>query len=702
MGRLVKSEKHETLTITQKNNESVDIYKDPTASEINYIKKSNFLDNVRGIIEENNILYAWNGEFMHDWVLGADAEITDHFRFAYTNSEGWFIDAQHKFTSNEVEQMIMKYKDILSKVGNINDKFYYSYTRDRINKFIYIDNLLKVARLIKQSSLYESFNKNSKYIEIFINPDSKEISNTKRNDPNNGVRGNIDKSGNKYIWPADIGHHEINNRIKEKVPLDYFRFAYTDFWYFHESGYGNKMNFRELYLAIKNNLDFLSQIGDLSSGMGVQGIDNEKGYYISRGWDSVNEFLQEMEEETSNTKVSKLIRANVPNLENFHPDTENYDYIDLGIQNVDASKIVGISVGRNEEYNSDFSPINRNDARWKNLYDGYKENPDNIPPIPLLEMPNGNYVGNGNGSHRISVVKTLELESIKARVYKMIPRKEGIDNSWREYAKERIWELDKMSKKYSDMWPKFNELQDKAFEDDQFKKEYNDYKQKMNDLGNEINKLDGELQQEEKEFKLRLINSKIKKRLIKGDIKFNSPKELFNFMSENIEYGMIGIDGKRYTIPNDLDIVFDLYQLQSPEQFYKNRVGVCWDQTQFERYIFKNWNYNFKTYYIELDDKEQSTHTFLVYEDNSKFYYFENSYEKIRGIWESDSIDDIFNFVLKNMFEDDKEYNYKIYEYNTEKSGFKPLEFMDYVIDNGIKIDHRYSDKIQIKEVINV
>jgi len=191
------------------------------------------------------------------------------------------------------------------------------------------------------------------------------------------------------------------------------------------------------------------------------------------------------------------------------------------------------------------------------------------------------------------------------------------------------------------------------------------------------------------------------KRLIKNNIKFKSPFELFNFMSKNIEYGMIGTDGKKYTIPNDLDIVFDLYRLQSPEQFYKNKVGVCWDQTQFERYIFNNWDYKFKTYYIELDNKEHSTHTFLVYQKNNKFYYFENSYEKIRGIWESYLIDDIFNFVLKNMFEDElQKYNYKLYEYNTENSEFKPLEFMDYIINNGIKINHKYSDKIQIKKVI--
>ena len=187
------------------------------------------------------------------------------------------------------------------------------------------------------------------------------------------------------------------------------------------------------------------------------------------------------------------------------------------------------------------------------------------------------------------------------------------------------------------------------------------------------------------------------KRLIKSDINFKSPVELLNFM-DDIQYGIIGTNNKKY---DTLDVNnYKLYRLRSPEELYKNKIGVCWDQTQFERYIFKKWAYKFKTYYIELDDKTNSTHTFLVYEENGKFYYFENAYGKIRGIWESDSVDDIFNFVLKSMFEDDKEYNYEIYEYDTEKFGFKTLEFMDYIINNGKKIQHEYSDKINLIKVI--
>ena len=187
-------------------------------------------------------------------------------------------------------------------------------------------------------------------------------------------------------------------------------------------------------------------------------------------------------------------------------------------------------------------------------------------------------------------------------------------------------------------------------------------------------------------------------KLIKSEINLKSPIELLNFM-KNIDYGFIGIDNKKY---NNLDNdSYRKYKLKNPIDMFKNKIGVCWDQTQFEKYIFNKMNYKFKTYYIQLNDKTNSTHTFLVYEENNKYYYFENAYEKIKGIWESNSIDDIFNFILKNLFEDDKQYDFEIYEYNTEKSGFKTLEFMNYIIDNGVKISHNYySDKIHLKKVI--
>ena len=52
------------------------------------------------------------------------------------------------------------------------------------------------------------------------------------------------------------------------------------------------MTKQELYEIIKNNLDFLSQIGDLNSEMLVDGMYVGTGF-IAKQWNSINEFLNE-------------------------------------------------------------------------------------------------------------------------------------------------------------------------------------------------------------------------------------------------------------------------------------------------------------------------------------------------------------------------------------------------------------------------
>ena len=118
-----------------------------------------------------------------------------------------------------------------------------------------------MKRLIK-GEIFEGFNKNDKYLEIFKNPTSKEIEDTKKNDSYGGIRGTIDRDGNKYIWPADYGHYNINaNLSKEKekqIPLDYLRFAVDqNAWIFDETGLGGKLTINECRNVIKNNIDFL-------------------------------------------------------------------------------------------------------------------------------------------------------------------------------------------------------------------------------------------------------------------------------------------------------------------------------------------------------------------------------------------------------------------------------------------------------------
>ena len=64
----------------------------------------------------------------------------------------------------------------------------------------------------------------------------------------------------------------------------------------------------------------------------------------------------------------------------------------------------------------------------------------------------------------------------------------------------------------------------------------------------------------------------------------------------DIKYGYLDINGNiHYVIDKDFG---SLYKLQSPGETLNNKVGVCWDQVELERYLFDKKNIKFNTYFI--------------------------------------------------------------------------------------------------------
>lgn len=106
--------------------------------------------------------------------------------------------------------------------------------------------------------------------------------------------------------------------------------------------------------------------------------------------------------------------------------------------------------------------------------------------------------------------------------------------------------------------------------------------------------------------------------------------DIMNIMND-IKYGYLDINGNiHYVIDKDFE---SLYTLQSPGETLNNKVGVCWDQVELERYLFDKKNIKFNTYFIVYySDNICPTHTFLIYKIDNDYYWFEHSWEKYRGI----------------------------------------------------------------------
>lgn len=174
-----------------------------------------------------------------------------------------------------------------------------------------------------------------------------------------------------------------------------------------------------------------------------------------------------------------------------------------------------------------------------------------------------------------------------------------------------------------------------------------------------------------------------------------TPKQLMEYMNENIKYGFSS-EGINYIPSNTFqDECRVKWHLSSPEDLIKNGYGHCWDQVELERDWFLKHNFKVKTYFIWFQlpsDNTYSTHTFLVYEDNDKWYYFEHSDYKNRGIYKFSTLEKAILYRKKLHIEENKNRNpvtekeislIHIYEYDKPEYGLTMQEFLDYILDYG-------------------
>ena len=172
-----------------------------------------------------------------------------------------------------------------------------------------------------------------------------------------------------------------------------------------------------------------------------------------------------------------------------------------------------------------------------------------------------------------------------------------------------------------------------------------------------------------------------------------TPKELYEFMSKNITYGYLGKNNKIYHFgdKNFNDDWTSEYILETYDDVLNTKVGNCWDQVELEREWFSKHNYEFKTYYHQVILDYQNpypTHTFLVYKENDKYYWFENAWDDMKGIHEFNTLEELLDFEYKENLKLLIQYNIKnneidkisYFEYDKPKNNISSEEFVNYVV----------------------
>ncbi len=127
----------------------------------------------------------------------------------------------------------------------------------------------------------------------------------------------------------------------------------------------------------------------------------------------------------------------------------------------------------------------------------------------------------------------------------------------------------------------------------------------------------------------------------------NCVMDILNVL-EGIEYGWSDIEHKTYQTQ---DKGFKKnYVLSTPEEVLENSLGTCFDIVELERTYFKNLGLKFNTYFmVYYESKKIFTHTFVVYEENEKFYWFEYALTKDKGIHEYMSLFDLLTDVRERF-----------------------------------------------------
>jgi len=178
-----------------------------------------------------------------------------------------------------------------------------------------------------------------------------------------------------------------------------------------------------------------------------------------------------------------------------------------------------------------------------------------------------------------------------------------------------------------------------------------------------------------------------------NDIK--TPEELLNFMSNNINYGYLGKNGRVYHY-DDLDFDskwYEQYILENSEELINNLYGNCWDQVELERDWFLKNGYEIKTVYemVKLDyDNVYPTHSFLVYKDNNHWYWFENASINNRGIHKFNTFDDLLDYQYKKYVEFLRTFNITdeelekiiVIEFDKPKEHISAREYLNHVINS--------------------
>lgn len=129
-----------------------------------------------------------------------------------------------------------------------------------------------------------------------------------------------------------------------------------------------------------------------------------------------------------------------------------------------------------------------------------------------------------------------------------------------------------------------------------------------------------------------------------------TPNDLSRYMQENIEYKWMDQDGNLHDkITSDM---YTTYSMMSPQEVIYHSAGICVDQVGLERDWFSLQKYYYEVLCIQIFREDSAPgHSFLIYCDDNKWYWFENAWYTYCGIHCYDSRDSLISDIRSKFID---------------------------------------------------
>lgn len=182
---------------------------------------------------------------------------------------------------------------------------------------------------------------------------------------------------------------------------------------------------------------------------------------------------------------------------------------------------------------------------------------------------------------------------------------------------------------------------------------------------------------------------------------FSATEDLYNYMIDNFVYGFISQSGEKWIRQKGINDdeykkeLFSNYYLQAPIELEESKVGICFDQVLFARYILLKMGYKVYFFY-----SKERNHVFLIFKDGNKYALFETTIKWQNGIHYYSTLND----CLRRYCCDQMQYNnvscMHLYRFENLNAGMTTDEIFSITNSGLYFVAKRKGNKIALKSVI--